>query len=115
MRGDIGRIAVRRKIDDLLTELKQALRQIYGENLCNLYLYGSYATREEEPESDVDVAIVLKQFGDYWVEIQRTSHVISELSLKYSVTISPVRVQESDWLQEESPFLNNVRKECIPL
>jgi len=103
------------EIDLLLKELKEALRQIYQENLRGLYLYGSYAYGEDDPESDLDVAIVLKDFDDYWEEVQRTSDIISELSLKHGVSISPVRIHEADWVGEDSPFLNNVRKECIPL
>jgi hypothetical protein len=41
--------------------------------------------------------------------------IIAELSLKYDVSISPVRIREAAWLQEDSPFFNNLRKECIPL
>lgn len=103
------------KITRLLLELKEALAQIYGENLCGLYLYGSYANRHEDPESDVDVVIVLKDYVDYWEEVQRTSQIISELSLKYNVSLSPVRLREISWVQEDSPFLNSVRKECVPL
>jgi predicted nucleotidyltransferase len=99
----------------LLKELKVALYQVYQKNLRGIYLYGSYARQEEDPESDIDVAVVLKDFKDYWEEIQRTSHIISELSLKYEVSISPVRIREADWIQEDSPFLNNVRKEGIPV
>ena len=49
----------------LLEELKEALSHIYGNNLSGLYLYGSYANHTEDAESDVDVAIVLKDFADY--------------------------------------------------
>lgn len=102
-------------IPELLQELKEALSRVYGENLRGLYLYGSYANRQEDPESDLDVIIVLKDLGDYWEEVQRTSRIISELSLKYDVSISPVRIEEPDWLQADSPFLKNVRKECVPV
>lgn len=104
---------MRSEMTELLRELKEALSRIYGENLRGLYLYGSCARQLEGPESDVDVVILLRDFVDYWEEIQRTSHVIAELSLKYNVSISPVRVREADWIQEDSPFLNNVRKECV--
>ena len=103
------------EITQLLQELKEALSHIYGENLSGLYLYGSYATHEEGPESDVDVAIVLRDFDDYWEEIQRTGSIISELSLKYHVSISPVRVREADWVQGDPPYLHAVQKECVPL
>ena len=82
------------------------MSRISHENLKGLSLYGSYAHRDEDAESDVDVAIVLHDFRDYWEEIQRTSQVISDLSLKYDVSISPIRIREVDWIQEDSPFLN---------
>lgn len=107
--------AVPTRMTKLLQELKEALRQIYGAQLRGLYLYGSYARREEDLESDVDVIIVLRDFADYWEEVQRTGPTISKLSLKYNVSISPVRVREVDWLEEGSPFLNCVRKESIAL
>jgi predicted nucleotidyltransferase len=99
----------------LLAELKAALSHIYGENLRGLYLYGSYASRTEAAESDVDVAIILQDFADYWEEVQRTSHLVSALSLKYDVSISPVHLRETDWLHGDSPFLLTVRKACLPL
>ena len=106
---------MQRKITNLLKDLKEALYQIYGDNLSGVYLYGSYADGEEDAESDLDVAIILKDFDDYWEEVQRTGPVISELSLEYGVSISPVRVREAAWVQEDSPFLNTVRKECMAL
>ena len=106
---------MKRETTHLIRELKETLWRIYGENLRGLYLYGSYVRRREDAESDVDVAIVLKDFRDYWEEVQRTGQVISDLSLKYDISISPIRIRETDWIQEDSPFLNNVRKECIPL
>jgi predicted nucleotidyltransferase len=103
------------EITALLEELKEALSHLYGDNLCGLYLYGSYASRAEDAESDVDVAIVLKEFADYWEEVQRTSHLISALSLKHDVSISPVHMREADWLHGDSPFLLTVRQVCLPL
>lgn len=100
--------------EGLLEELKAALHDIYGEELRGVYVYGSHARNEGQPESDVDVIIILDNIEDYWEEIQRTSHVISDLSLKYNVSISPVRINEIAWLKEDSPFLNNVRREAIP-
>ena len=106
---------MQRKITNLLKDLKEALYQIYGDNLSGVYLYGSYADGEEDAEPDLDVAIILKDFDDYWEEVRRTGPVISELSLEYGVSISPVRVREVAWVQEDSPFLNTVRKECMAL
>ena len=101
------------KIQKLLSELRSALERVYGDNLLGLYVYGSYARGEEDIQSDIDVAVVLKDFQNYWQEIQRTSFIISELSLKYGITISPIRIRKNIWSSEDSPFLNNVRRESI--
>ena len=69
------------EVRTLLQDLKRALRDVYGENLRGLYLYGSFARQEEDPESDLDVIIVLRDFEDYWEEIHRTGSVISRISL----------------------------------
>jgi len=101
------------KFETLLKDFKEELSRIYGENFSGLYLYGSYARGEDDAESDFDLIIVLTDFGDYWEEIQRTSEMVSDSSLKYNLSVCPVFVRESDWLNDDSPFLNNVRKEFV--
>ncbi len=44
-----------KSIERLLAELKTNLMAIYGDRFKALYLFGSYARGEEDPESDVDV------------------------------------------------------------
>jgi predicted nucleotidyltransferase len=63
---------MQKEMINLLKELKETLGHIYGENLGGLYLYGSYTNQAEDAESDVDVAIVLKDFRDYWEEKDST-------------------------------------------
>ena len=102
-------------MEPLLIELKQALQAIYGSDLRGVYVYGSRSRGNEEMESDLDILIVLKDYQDYWEEIQRTGRLIADLSLKYEVSISPVRIREAQWRDEDSPFLNDVRQEAVAL
>ena len=99
----------------LLTELKQALQAVYGSKLRGVYVYGSRSRGDDDAESDLDIIIVLKDYRDYWEEVQRTGGLIADLSLKYEVSISPVRIREAEWRDEDSPFLNDVRQEAVPL
>jgi len=100
-------------IQTLLPELKARLRAIYGERLRGVYLYGSYARSEADDESDVDVLIVLDRVPVYGAEIDRTSHLMASLSLKYGATLSCVFSSEHDWINLETAFLDNVREEAI--
>jgi predicted nucleotidyltransferase len=78
------------------------------------YLFGSYARGEADSESDADVLVVLDRVDRYGAEVERTGQLISELSLKYGVSVSRTFVSEREWLGGESPFLTNVREEAIP-
>src|SRR6266571_102908 len=102
------------KIKHLLIELKAGLMEIYGSRLEGLYLYGSYARGDEEPGSDVDVLILLDRIDHYTLEIDRTSELISNLSLKFGRSISRLFLSENDWKHRDTPFLANAREEAIP-
>ena len=100
-------------IQSILKELKIGLQDIYREQLKGLYLYGSYARADADSESDIDILVILDKVDRYSNEIARTSKLVSELSLKYDVTISRVFVSQQDWAEKETPFLLNTRKEAI--
>jgi len=97
----------------LMTELKTGLEQLYGRRLHVVYLFGSYARGEADPESDVDVLIVLDEFERYGAEVDRTSELVASLSLDHAVSISTIFVRRVDWAHADTPFLANVRKEAI--
>jgi predicted nucleotidyltransferase len=103
-----------RDVAMLVRELEAGLSVIYATRLRGVYLFGSYARGEADPESDADVLVVLDRVDRYGAEVERTSSLISELSLKYGVGVSRTFVSERDWLMGESPFLTNVREEAIP-
>jgi len=100
-------------LGELLVDLKIGLSGTYGERLRCLYLYGSYARSEADEESDLDILVVLEQFESYGREVDRTSELGSELSLKYGITISQVFMRQAEWLTGDTPFLSNVREEAV--
>jgi predicted nucleotidyltransferase len=103
----------KKALEELMVELKLGLSTIYGKRLKSLYLYGSYARREQDEESDLDVLVVLDQFDRSAREVDRTGELVSHLSLKYGITVSPVFVREAKWLRGDTPFLSNVRGEAV--
>jgi predicted nucleotidyltransferase len=101
-------------IRNLLRELRTGLVAIHGNRLNGVYLFGSYARKEADPESDVDVLVVLDRIDRYTQEVATTSPLISRLSLQHGVSVSRVFVSQLDWADRQTPFLANVREEAIP-
>jgi uncharacterized protein len=97
-----------------MKELKEGLRHIYRDQLRAVYLYGSYARGDYCPGSDVDVMILLKNYQDYWKEYRRSSDYVSDISLKYDVTVSYILIKEIQWKEADKPILRNIRRDGLP-
>jgi predicted nucleotidyltransferase len=97
----------------MLLKLKLSLAEIYGERLKGLYLYGSYARGEERSGSDLDVAMILDQFERPWFEIQRTSQLVSDLSLECGITISLIPLRVMEWEEKQKPLVRNIQREGV--
>ena len=102
-----------KSIQPILDEVKQYLREIYGDNLKRIILYGSYARGDNELDSDIDILITLKKMSDYYSELQRYIDYISELDIKYDTIISILPVFEEDYLNQRTSLLYSANKEGI--
>ena len=97
----------------LLSDIRTSLEAVYGPRLCGVYLYGSFARGDQDEESDVDLLVVLDDFNSYGQEVDRTAEVVSDLSLKWCVSISVVFVRRHDWVKGDSLFLRTLREEAV--
>jgi predicted nucleotidyltransferase len=100
---------------ELLETLHGEFARLLGDQFEFMLLYGSRARGEHRPDSDIDVLVVLRDAADYEALIERTSEVISALSLENDVVISRAFVSRERFEREQSPFLMNVRREGIVL
>ncbi len=61
MADALAKRRIEQEIADLLADLKRRLERRFGDRFIALYLFGSRARGDHEPDSDVDVAVVLDQ------------------------------------------------------
>ncbi|HCA47146.1 MAG TPA: hypothetical protein DEP45_07195 [Armatimonadetes bacterium] len=103
------------ELDAVLRELKRELEAFYGDRLKGRYLFGSYARGDAEPDSDVDVAVVLGDVGSAVAEIMRMSEIGSRLSLAADRTISKLPMGSAAWRERDTVFMRNVRRDAVAI
>ena len=103
------------RLDQILREFRNGLERIYGSRLVGAVLFGSQARGEAEPDSDIDVMVVLRGLVNPHEEIHRLSVFKADLCLKYDVVVSCVYVSEAEYRQDGTPLMLNVRREGVPV
>jgi uncharacterized protein len=99
-----------------LEEFMQQVRAALGNKLVEAKLFGSEATGRDQPESDIDVLVVVKRRG---VETEdQVLDIAFEVNLAHEVYISPrvlTRAVLKDPVWKVTPFLRAISKEGITL
>jgi predicted nucleotidyltransferase len=65
--------------DPVLARVRDALRDMYGDNIDRIVLFGSRARGDARDDSDYDVAVFLKTMPDRWEEMDRLADLRVEL------------------------------------
>ena len=92
------------------------LVEIYGESLNRIVLYGSYARGEENEQSDVDIALVLKNKEKQTVHDTMTDIVV-DYELENNIVLSVITIDQENYQKWKKvlPFYQNIDKEGIVL
>ncbi len=100
-------------LDGILMALRREFDKILGNQFEGLYLYGSQARSDAQPDSDIDVLVVMRGEFDYAELLAITSAIVAQLSLENDVVISRAFISKARFEQEQSPFLLNVRRDAV--
>lgn len=99
-------------LDDMREELVRRLTDIFRNNISMIILYGLVARNEVTDESDIDIAIILKNQISHETK-QQFFRWVADLNMRYDRVFSIVDIQEDNVEKWGSvlPFYQNVRKE----
>ncbi|MFN0050233.1 MAG: nucleotidyltransferase domain-containing protein [Cytophagales bacterium] len=104
---------MKKKIEKVLREFKIELKQLYGDNLVSVILYGSQARGDAKRFSDVDLMLILNEKEDskedelFELEFQH--------QMKDNVLLQTFTAKKDEFETWWHPLYINIRNEGIVL
>lgn len=74
-----------------------------------MVLFGSHATGTATDESDLDLAVVLRDAVSPWEDANRMDDVLWEKTLESGITVSTVVIDADDWPGASAPLPASAR------
>ena len=105
-------------LNNIIDVIKRAYKDVYGEDIIRILLYGSYARGDNRDDSDVDiVAIVRGDRKSLHERLRKIWDVSSDLELEYGTIISPTVIPEDEFerFKEDLPYYRNILEEGVEL
>lgn len=105
-------------IDNVCSEIVNHLQTVMNEDLLQIILYGSCARGDYSPDSDIDIAIILK--CDRLTSKKYSTLLVAEateLAMKYYSIVNFVCLPLDEFEKNSSwyPYFHNIQKEGIVL
>ncbi len=100
-------------ISDILQKCNAVLGQYYGSAFKGLVVYGSAARKQDTPQSDVDLLILLNGPLDYFRELRRIIDMLYPVQLESDRLISAKPASWEDFERGIIPLYRAAKKEGI--
>lgn len=100
--------------DPVLHRIRDALREMYGDRIERIVLYGSRARGDFNAESDYDIAVFLKDMDDFWGEARRLSaiHIAMLRDDDLFIDVKPFR---AGTYRDRTLLMHEIRNDGIDL
>lgn len=109
-------IRLKNTIKQILNEYTNGIKNILGNRLTQIILYGSYARGDYNSSSDMDI-MILVDMSDTEIDCvrEKISGLAFDIGLEYDITISTIIKNQNHFEQWFSvvPFYKNVKEEGV--
>lgn len=87
------------------------LRELYGDRLRTVLLFGSWARGDADPESDIDLLVVLDRVASPWEELRRMDEILDRHSVRNDTVVSALVVAEAELADPRAPAVVRASRE----
>jgi predicted nucleotidyltransferase len=100
--------------DPVLTRFRTAVRELYGDRLTRVVLYGSRARGDHHPDSDYDIAVFLNDLPNRAIEMRRLADIETGILSDTDAVINALPFPATAY-REQTGFMNEVRQDGLDL
>ena len=100
--------------DAVLIRFRAAVKEIYGNRLDRFVLYGSCARGDFQPDSDYDVAVILRDLSERTIAMTRLAEVETDILYDSGAVISALPLPAEAY-GERTGFMHEVRQDGLEL
>jgi predicted nucleotidyltransferase len=94
----------------ILTRLRTALAEVYGDRLERVVLYGSCARGDHRPDSDYDIAVFIEDPGSFHDESGRLAAITTDILDDTGAVISATPFPAGAY-RERTGFMHELRED----
>ncbi|HCT92807.1 MAG TPA: toxin [Lachnospiraceae bacterium] len=109
-------MCTKNELNIIIQKLTHIYRSVYGSDLVQVILYGSYARGDYHQDSDVDiVAIVQGERTILQKKLKKVWDESCELELEYDIILSPTVIpyDEFEKYRKDLPYYRNIAQEGV--
>ena len=102
------------QLDNITTEVVKIYQNVYGDDISDIILYGSYARGDSKDDSDIDVVAIVKGARE---DLQKRLRIVWELTvdigLENDVIVSPMVIpyDEFETYKRILPYYRSIAEE----
>lgn len=104
------------QLNKITSQIVEAYRDIYGQAIKNIVMYGSFARGDFDDESDIDFAAIVEgERQELQKQLEKVWDKASDIGLEYDAVVSPVVIPNDEFIQykDKLPYYQNIDKEGI--
>ena len=106
------------ELDNIMSNFANELKELFGESLKDIILYGSYAREDYDEESDVDVMILVDIENNLLHNYRGlVSSAADKADWNFDTLLSPIMVNNDEFekYKQLPSFYSNVNREGVHL
>ena len=108
-------MASKAPIDPILERFRVAVKEIYGDRVARVVLFGSRARGDAQLDSDYDVAVFLRDMPDRIAELNRLADLSTALLDETGEFVHAMAYRAEAYNDARMPLMHEIRREGVEL